>query len=132
MECTFSGSCPDDRGGAALLPEDVRENVGVNHMQKVSCKGGIGDNSGQTARGSGAPLVGFSRRQFYDAVWEPQRVLFLSKKVAKWYKNLTTVKSRDPKLKKQTAATEKHVVTANEQIPLKANGSLLAPAAYPD
>ncbi len=54
--------------GAALPPEDVGENVGVNHMQNVSCKGGIGDNSGQMPRGSSALLVGFSRQRFCDAV----------------------------------------------------------------
>jgi hypothetical protein len=31
----------------------------VNHTQKVSRKGGNGDNSSQTLRGSGEPLRGF-------------------------------------------------------------------------
>jgi hypothetical protein len=50
---------PDDRRGAALPQEDVGGHVGVNHTQKVSRKGGNGDNSGQTPRGSGEPLRGF-------------------------------------------------------------------------
>jgi hypothetical protein len=50
---------PDDRRGAALPQEDVGGHVGVNHMQKVSRKGGNGDNSGQLPRGSGEQLRGF-------------------------------------------------------------------------
>jgi hypothetical protein len=50
---------PDDRREAALPQEDVGGHVGVNHTQKVSRKGGNGDNSGQTPRGSGEPLRGF-------------------------------------------------------------------------
>ncbi len=50
---------PDDRRGAALPQEDVGGHVGVNHTQKVSRKGGNGENSGQTPRGSGEPLRGF-------------------------------------------------------------------------
>jgi hypothetical protein len=60
---TSQASCrsPEDRRGAALPQEDVGGHVGVNHMQKVSRKGGNGDNSGQTPRGSGEPLRGFKR-----------------------------------------------------------------------
>ncbi len=50
--------------------------VGVNHTQKVFRKGGDGDQSGKTPSGSGAPLRGFSRRRFYDAVWVRLRVFF--------------------------------------------------------
>ncbi len=50
---------PDDRRGVALPQEDVGGHVGVNHTQKVSRKGGNGNNSGQTPRGSGKPLRGF-------------------------------------------------------------------------
>jgi hypothetical protein len=50
---------PDDRRGAALLQEDVGEHVGVNHTKKVSRKGGNGNHSSQTPRGSGASLRGF-------------------------------------------------------------------------
>ncbi len=50
--------------------------VGVNHTQKVSRKGGSGNQSGQTPSGSGDPLRRFSRRRFCDAVWGRQRVLF--------------------------------------------------------
>ncbi len=67
---------PDDRRGAALPQEDVGGHVGVNHTQKVSRKGGNGDQSGQTPSGSGEPLRPFSRRQFCDAVWVRLRVLF--------------------------------------------------------
>ncbi len=38
-------------------------------------------------------------------------------------KDLKTVKSGDPKLKKQTFATKKHVPAPIAQIPLKADGS---------
>jgi hypothetical protein len=41
-------------------------------------------------------------------------------------KDLKTVKSRDPKSKKQTIATEKHVAAAISQIPLKPNEWLIA------
>ncbi len=67
---------PDDRRGAALLQEDVGGHVGVNHTQKVSRKGGNGDQSGQMPSGSGDPLRRFSRRRFCDAVWVRLRVLF--------------------------------------------------------
>jgi hypothetical protein len=67
---------PDDRKGAALPQEDVGEHVGVNHTQKVSRKGGNGNHSSQTPRGSGAPLCGFSRRRCCNAVWRRRRVLF--------------------------------------------------------
>jgi hypothetical protein len=40
-------------GGVAVLPEDVGEHVGVNHMQEVFRKGGNGANSGQMPSGSG-------------------------------------------------------------------------------
>jgi hypothetical protein len=64
------------RRGAALPLEDVGEHVGANHMQKVSRKGGNGNHSGQMPSGSGAPLRGFGRRRFCDAVWGRRRVLF--------------------------------------------------------
>jgi hypothetical protein len=57
-------------------------------MQKVSRKGGIGDTSGQTLRGSDAVLGGFSRRRFCDAAWGRGESFFLSKKIAKWYRRL--------------------------------------------
>ena len=56
--------------------EDVGGHVGVNHTQKVFRKGGDGDQSGKTPSGSGAPLRGFSRRRFCDAVWVRLRVFF--------------------------------------------------------
>jgi hypothetical protein len=49
---------------------------------------------------------------------------FLNRKVAKWYKYLKTVKSGDPKPKKQTIATEKRVAAAIARIPLKAAAHL--------
>ncbi len=55
--CALSqASCrsPDDRKGVALTLEDVGEHVGVNHMQKISRKGGNGNHSSQMSRGSGA------------------------------------------------------------------------------
>jgi hypothetical protein len=68
---------PDDRRRAALLPEDLGGHVGVRHMQKVSRKGGDGNNSGQMPRGSGATPHGFSRCRCCAAVWRRWRVLFL-------------------------------------------------------
>ncbi len=75
---TSQASCqrPDDRRGVALPQEDVGGHVGVNHTQKVSRKGENGDNSGQTPKGSGEPLRGFSGRRFCDAVLGRRRVLF--------------------------------------------------------
>jgi hypothetical protein len=67
---------PDDRRGADLPQEDVGEHVGLNYIQKVFRKGANGNHSGQTPRGSGAPLPGFSRRRFCNAVWGRRRVLF--------------------------------------------------------
>jgi hypothetical protein len=64
-----------------LLPEDVGEHVGVNHMQKVSRTGGNGNNSGQTPRGSGAQpgLVIANVTTLFGGIVES---CFLSKKVA--------------------------------------------------
>jgi hypothetical protein len=44
---------PDNRRGAALLPEDVSGHVGVTISKKSPAKVAMADNSGQTPRGSG-------------------------------------------------------------------------------
>jgi hypothetical protein len=64
----------------ALLPKDVGEHVGVNHMQKFFRKGSNGANIGQMPSGSGAPLCGFGRLRFCDAVWGRWRVLIFNQK----------------------------------------------------
>ncbi len=62
---------------------------GVNHTQKVSRKGGNGNNSGQTPRGSGEPLRGFlAVADFATPFGGVGESCSLSKKVAKWYKRL--------------------------------------------
>jgi hypothetical protein len=74
--------------GAALPQEDVGGHVGVNHTQKVSRKGGIGNHSSQTPSGSGATLRGFSHCRFATPFGGVGESCFLSKKFAKWYKRL--------------------------------------------
>jgi hypothetical protein len=63
-------------------------------MQKVSRKGGNGNQSGQTPSGSSDPLRRLSHRRFCDAVWGCRRVKLPSGK-----KDLKTVKSGDLKTK---------------------------------
>jgi hypothetical protein len=63
-----------------LLPEDVGEHVGVNHMQKVSRKGGNGNHSSQLPRGSYAVIAIADVATLFEDVGES---CFLSKKVAK-------------------------------------------------
>ncbi len=67
---------------------------------------------------------------FVTLFWGVGESRFLSKKVANGIKELKTVKSGDPELKKQTVATEKHVAATIVRIPLKANGSVLAPTRH--
>jgi hypothetical protein len=57
-------------------------------MQKVSHKGGNGNHSSQTPRGSGAPLCGLAVANVATLFGGIGESCFLSKKVAKWYKRL--------------------------------------------
>jgi hypothetical protein len=95
VQFNFSGLLPEPRArrGAALPQEDVGEHVGVNHMQKVSRKGGNSNQSGQMPSGSGDPLRGFSRRHFATPFGGVGESCFLSKKVAKWFKRLRLLKA---------------------------------------
>jgi hypothetical protein len=60
----------------------------VNHTQKVSRKGGNGNQSGQTPSGSGDPLRRLAVADFATPFGGIGESCSLSKKVAKWYKRL--------------------------------------------
>jgi hypothetical protein len=92
----------------------------VNHIQKVSRKGGNDNQSGQTPSGSGDTLRRFSRCHFATPFRGVGESCSLIKKVTKWYKRLKDCYKRRPKNERKTVATKKLVAAAITQIPLKA------------
>jgi hypothetical protein len=84
-------------------------------MQKVSRKGCSGNHSGQTPRGSGPPPHSFVVADFVMLFGGVVESFFKVKKLPSGIKDLKIIKSGDPKPKKPTVATEKHVAAAIPQ-----------------
>jgi hypothetical protein len=80
---------PDDRKGASLLPEDVGEHVGVNHLQKVSAKAAMAITAAKRQEVAAfhhtVLAIAADVATLFGGIGES---CFLSKKVAKWYKRL--------------------------------------------
>jgi hypothetical protein len=79
---------PDDRRGAALLPEDVGGPVGVAICKTSSAKAAMADNSSQMPRGSGVCYAVLAVANFATLFGGIVVSCSFSKTVVKWYKRL--------------------------------------------
>ncbi len=91
---------PDDTRGAALSPEEVGVNVGVTISKKSPATAAVVITARKCQE---VTMLG-------HAVLASESFIFYIKKLPNGIKDLKTIKSEDPKPKKQTVATENMVL----------------------